>query len=770
MDTPEQPKGRPKIPERDDSDSDDVELDEEEDEWETKAIKKNSANIDKEINRLPIKTAEGQLVKPKEALEVVELDEEELKDNPLLTEKQKKKLEKKNQLKEERKKAKQAAKAAKEEVTFDDDEDEKYIQEHNQSVASKKSKIEEEEEEEEDPKIANKKKLINLKEELGLIASSIIEDPDNNIGKLKRLREISQDENIPIKKLSFLTQLAVYKDIIPGYRIRQLSESEKNAKVSKEVKKLRQYESTLLINYQQYLQSLDNVIEGYFKYKKLNINESEKKQNESKSLLLIAIQCLTDLLTSVPHFNFRINILTAVVARMNIKNPVEISNKCCKSIAVLFTKDETGEYSLEAMKLISRLIKNKNYNVREQVLQTFLYLRLKDELKLPDKEEENKNKNNKRKKKQQPFLTRKARKVLKENKEVEKEMKEYEATIDLEKRQKMQTETLNILFALYFRMLKNNNNNRLLPTVLEGLGRFAHLINIDFFDDLISVLKNIMMEQYKNYMDNKGHITSACTAFHCIIAAFQLLFKQGDIINIDLNDFNRSMYAQMIRLSLNPNVGKVSNSLLKTDSVYRSKSEIELVLIGFEFLFIKKKQLSFERIAAFIKRLAIITINMPVNSVLASLYMIKSLFIKYSRLNQLMDSEGRVGTGVYMGLLDDPDLCNPFATSLWEFGLLKSHFHPTVREYADYVGAIGRNGSSNVTAGPHAAKYLDYKIDHNYFLEHFGVHKFNPQEEFLRPIKSIPKRKRHQGTMYGFNGGESQFLKNLQKKVNMPVV
>ena len=89
------------------------------------------------------------------------------------------------------------------------------------------------------------------------------------------------------------------------------------------------------------------------------------------------------------------------------------------------------------MKLISRLIKNKNYNVREQVLQTFLYLRLKDELKLPDKEEENKNKNNKRKKKQQPFLTRKARKVLKENKEVEKEMKEYEATIDLERRQKM---------------------------------------------------------------------------------------------------------------------------------------------------------------------------------------------------------------------------------------------------------------------------------------------------------------------------------------------
>ncbi len=48
------------------SEIDDIELDEEEDEWETRAIKKNSANIDNEINRLPIKTAEGQLIKPKE--------------------------------------------------------------------------------------------------------------------------------------------------------------------------------------------------------------------------------------------------------------------------------------------------------------------------------------------------------------------------------------------------------------------------------------------------------------------------------------------------------------------------------------------------------------------------------------------------------------------------------------------------------------------------------------------------------------------------------
>jgi len=60
---------RPQKPNRDEeseSEIDDIELDEEEDEWETRAIKKNSNNVNNEINRLPIKTAEGQLVKPKE--------------------------------------------------------------------------------------------------------------------------------------------------------------------------------------------------------------------------------------------------------------------------------------------------------------------------------------------------------------------------------------------------------------------------------------------------------------------------------------------------------------------------------------------------------------------------------------------------------------------------------------------------------------------------------------------------------------------------------
>lgn len=76
------------------------------------------------------------------------------------------------------------------------------------------------------------------------------------------------------------------------------------------------------------------------------------------------------------------------------------------------------------------------------------------------------------------------------------------------------TETLNIVFLIYFRILKKAQKSVLLPAVLEGLAKydthahtqrhrnenailtvmslpvsFAHLINLEFFDDLLNVLQ-----------------------------------------------------------------------------------------------------------------------------------------------------------------------------------------------------------------------------------------------------------------------------------------
>lgn len=65
-----------------------------------------------------------------------------------------------------------------------------------------------------------------------------------------------------IRKLTMLSQLAVFKDIIPGYRIRELTVKEKAEKVSQLVARTREWEQGLVSVYQNYLKCLDRELKG----------------------------------------------------------------------------------------------------------------------------------------------------------------------------------------------------------------------------------------------------------------------------------------------------------------------------------------------------------------------------------------------------------------------------------------------------------------------------------------------------------------------------
>ncbi len=65
-----------------------------------------------------------------------------------------------------------------------------------------------------------------------------------------------------IRKLAILSQLAIFKDIIPGYRIRALTEAEKSEKVSQMVARTRDWEQGLVIVYQAYLRLLEKELKS----------------------------------------------------------------------------------------------------------------------------------------------------------------------------------------------------------------------------------------------------------------------------------------------------------------------------------------------------------------------------------------------------------------------------------------------------------------------------------------------------------------------------
>jgi hypothetical protein len=71
-------------------------------------------------------------------------------------------------------------------------------------------------------------------------------------------------------------------------------------------------------------------------------------------------------------------------------------------------------------------------------------------------------------------------------------------------------------------VLKLDRKTELLSPALEGLAAFAHLINIDFFKDLLAHLKALMSGQnlHAIQLDTRERLL-------CIVTAFQLLSGQG---------------------------------------------------------------------------------------------------------------------------------------------------------------------------------------------------------------------------------------------------
>jgi nucleolar complex protein 3 len=164
--------------------------------------------------------------------------------------------------------------------------------------------------------------------------------------------------------------------------------------------------------------------------------------------MVIAVSCLCKLSTSLSHFNYRSNIIAAIVQLLGMRKKYEgtqIETMCCEAINVLFDGDLSGESSLETVKLISKMIKNRGDSTCPAVMDCFLKLHLdakkqklddlnssslkRKRIKLADKTAASAM----RKK----LMSKAVKKVQKEVKEIESELREADAEVDREERAKM---------------------------------------------------------------------------------------------------------------------------------------------------------------------------------------------------------------------------------------------------------------------------------------------------------------------------------------------
>jgi nucleolar complex protein 3 len=78
--------------------------------------------------------------------------------------------------------------------------------------------------------------------------------------------------------------------------------------------------------------------------------------------------------------------------------------------------------------------------------------------------------------KERQKLSRQDRKKIKEKAQLSHDLEENELKDKLRAKNSLQTRILEQIFLVYFNILKKAPNFKLIPSVLEGLSRFAHLL------------------------------------------------------------------------------------------------------------------------------------------------------------------------------------------------------------------------------------------------------------------------------------------------------
>ncbi|MEE6485629.1 hypothetical protein FKM82_014353 [Ascaphus truei] len=534
--------------------------------------------------------------------------------------------------------------------------------------------------------LVRRTKLQEKKTQIALLASSILADPENSVKKLKELRAMLMEQDpavaVTVRKLVMISLMEVFKDITPSYKIRPLTEEEKTSRVKKETQKLREFEEGLVSQYKFYLENLEQTVKDW---KQMKIKKSEVVSLKAyKGLAEIAVKCLCELLVSLAHFNFHNNIIVLVVPLINDQYK-QIADTCFEAVKRLFRQDKVGQASLAAVKVISGLVKSRNYDVRPE--------------------------------------------WKKAEEKLDRELMEVEASENKEKKIKLHTETLNIVFLTYFRILKRAQKSVLLPAVLEGLAKFAHLINVDFFDDLLVVLHNLVDSGDLSYREG----------LHCVQTAFNILSGQGDVLNIDPLKFYTHLYKTLFGL----NAGATND-------------DTQIVLQCLDVMLTKRrKQVSQPRALAFIKRLSTLALHVLPDSCIGILSTNRVLMQTFSKTDILLDSDSQ-GSGLYLPELDEPEYCNVQNTALWELHRLQRHYHPVVRIFAAHLCAgAPSEGSAALRA----------KLSRRSTLELFGDYTMNGMT-FNPPVAESVLNRKAKVRMHELNDDLQELIQTHLKKVS----
>jgi nucleolar complex protein 3 len=242
--------------------------------------------------------------------------------------------------------------------------------------------------------------------------------------------------------------------------------------------------------------------------------------------------------------------------------------------------------------------------------------------------------------------------------------------------------------------------------VLEGLAKYAHLINQNFFSDILEALKELIQqtdaaaandeEQEERPEDNMRDPTRE--SLLCVVTAFALLQGQygsaaASTLHLDLDFFINHLYRTLHAVILDANIELSAKSLHLPDPLeevsgrrpnVNAKTTTVLLIRSLSSVLLPKtaiRSVPPVRLAAFTKQLMTASLQLPEKSCIVMLGLLAQTAKVHSRhIAALWNTEERRGDGVFDPVRRELDGSNPFASIIWEGEILRLHYSPQVKD------------------------------------------------------------------------------------------
>eukprot|EP00892_Ulva_mutabilis_P009669 jgi/Ulvmu1/7074/UM033_0135.1 len=558
-----------------------------------------------------------------------------------------------------------------------------------------------------------------LSQQIAVAASKVMEAPEEQLPALRLLLELALDTDAMVQRLAVLSLSSVFKDVLPGYRVRDATDAEEDgAKLTKAVQALRHFERTLVKAFHSYVKILRSMLRS----KASSLNHKR-----------VAVKCLRELLGAVPHFNHMHNVLQALVPAA-AGGDERMRRDACAALDALLRGGGPGEVALAAVQLVADLVRQRKCACSPDVLRALLVLQFND-LTKADVEQ-----GSKALERRYKFKKRRLREDA-----IAAALQEAAVAADADQARLQQSQMLEALFELFFRVLKRCTASGLLRgdgasaaapldeaavrekfpllcVALEGLGKYTHLIGLEYFTDVIAVFQQLL----------GSRALPVAIRMRCLLSMADILQAQGDALNVDRKQIYMQLYSALAECPLESVVEEAAaaggagdagggGAGVAEEGDGREDSCGVLVAKAAARLLGWLKVGDAARLGAFAKRLCSSALHAEPGLAVALTSIAARTVQRHTKLHGMLEGEcvGSYGSGGYDPHISDPAEARALSSTLWELCPLLSHYHPAVVQCATAAAAVGTNAAAaSVEGALHALE--PHVLARRYAYRHSG--------------------------------------------------